>query len=158
MLLHLSQTKFDSTFLYPIICVIIEADLTLPVNMASSAPRVAYEHGRGFGSLWKEGSSKRSISLFKVFFFYIFHFFPVRRVRLMMHRAPLPFPSEMCNDRFTVLRQPVLFCVFLILSAATHDLGNMGEARAWIHPSPYAAATWTSAKLTGRARASNTTS
>lgn len=158
MLLHLSHNQIRQ-YLYPIICVIIEADLilTLPVNMASSAPRVAYEHGRGFGSLWKEGSSKRSISLFKVFFLY-FPFLSGSKIQMMMHRAPLPFPSEMCNDRFTVLRQPVLFCVFFILSAATHDLGNMGEARAWIHPSPYAAATWTSAKLTGRARASNTTS
>lgn len=130
MPLHLSQTKFDSTFLYPIICVIIEADLTLPVNMASSAPRVAYEHGRGFGSLWKEGSSKRSISLFKGFFFYIFHFFPVRRFRLMMHRAPLPFPSEMCNDRFTVPRQ----CFVYTFSRNARSWKH-GGARAWIHPS-----------------------
>lgn len=151
MLLHLSQTKFDSTYLYPIICVIIEADLTLPVNMASSAPRVAYEHGRGFGSLWKEGSSKRSISLFKVFFLY-FPFLSGSKIQMMMHRAPLPFLSEMCNDRFTVPRQ-----CFFILSAATHDLGNMGEQEHGYIP-PYAAATWTSAKLTGRARASNTTS
>lgn len=159
MLLHLSQTKFDSTFLYPIICVIIEADLTLP----------ACKHGflgatrciRAWKRLRKpmEGRFFETINFFYLrHFFLYFPFLSGSKIQMMMHRAPLPFPSEMCNDRFTVLRQPVLFCVFLILSAATHDLGNMGEARAWIHPSPYAAATWTSAKLTGRARASNTTS
>lgn len=151
MLLHLSQTKIRQ-YLYPIICVIIEADLTLPVNMASSAPRVAYEHGRGFGSLWKEGSSKRSISLFKVFFLY-FPFLSGSKIQMMMHRAPLPFPSEMCNDRFTVPRQ----CFVYTFSRNARSWKH-GGARAWIHPSPYAAATWTSAKLTGRARASNTTS
>lgn len=109
-------------YLYPIICVIIEADLTLPANMASSAPRVAYEHGRGFGSLWKEGSSKRSISLFKVFFLY-FPFLSGSKIQRMMHRAPLPFPSEMCNDRFTVPRQ----CFFLYFQPQRTILETWGS-------------------------------
>lgn len=151
MLLHLSQTKFDSTYTPSF----VSSSRLISLSLQTWLPR----HHALHTSMEEASEAYGRKVLRNDQFLYLRYFFFIFSISFRFEDsdddAPCTpsLPSEMCNDRFTVPRQ----CFVYTFSRNARSWKH-GGARAWIHPSPYAAATWTSAKLTGRARASNTTS